>query len=99
MGKTQEEAYALLEEMSINSYQWLRERQAPRKVMGIQDNEAISTLTMQVQKLSEQVKAMNTMPQSFQEAVLRCDWCGGQHRMEECQLGNPFQPSHEVQAN
>ncbi|KAL6288360.1 hypothetical protein ACE6H2_005870 [Prunus campanulata] len=54
MGKTETEAYNLLEEMASNNYQWPSERSTPKKA-GIHEIDAISALTAQISTLSKQL--------------------------------------------
>lgn len=52
MSKYQDDAYNMLEEMSINNYQWLSERILPKKVAGLHEIKTITTLTTQVHTLT-----------------------------------------------
>ncbi|KAI3445417.1 hypothetical protein Pfo_002082 [Paulownia fortunei] len=97
MGKIHEEAYNLLETMAANAYQWPSERIAPKKVLGVHDVDAFATLTAQVTAvLSQQFNSMHTNPAPI--AVEVCNFCSGPHHNIECQVGNPFAPSQQEQA-
>ncbi|XWS57148.1 hypothetical protein CRYUN_Cryun09bG0147600 [Craigia yunnanensis] len=48
MAKSEEEAYDLLQEMSVNNYQWPSERTISRKVAGVHKLDAITALTAQI---------------------------------------------------
>ena len=51
MGKSYDEASALIEEMASSAHNWQNERSNPR-VASIQDNEAMSQLTAQISTLT-----------------------------------------------
>ncbi|GMN60160.1 hypothetical protein TIFTF001_029262 [Ficus carica] len=53
MGKTQNEAYDLLDEMAANAYQWPVERVAPKKAYGVHEVDPIIALTAQVATLTK----------------------------------------------
>ena len=55
MGKTQDEAYKILEEMAMNNYQWPSERTVLKKPVGIYELDAITALLAQVASLTKQL--------------------------------------------
>ncbi|XP_062114643.1 uncharacterized protein LOC133825757 [Humulus lupulus] len=56
MRKSANEAYDLLEEMTMNNQQWPSERSSSRKVAGMYEVDAISKLTAQVEALTKQLQ-------------------------------------------
>lgn len=99
MGKNQDDAYDLLEEMAMNNYQWPSERILPKKAMGLHEIEAITTLAAQVHTLTQQLKANQLMANAIHLTPPVCDFCHGTHPSEECQVGNPFSQSQVEQAH
>ena len=89
MSKTQDEAYDLLEEMAMHKYQWPNERQVPKRALGVHEIDAKLALSVQVQSLTQQLKAAQVTSKIAQVIVV-CELCAGQHPSEECQQGNPF---------
>ncbi|XP_073056895.1 uncharacterized protein [Primulina eburnea] len=70
--KTPDETYELLEQMTINSYQWPSERSGSRKPVGVYAVDLITSLTAQVSALTAQIAAMNKPSQSTSEATSQC---------------------------
>ncbi|XP_075499196.1 uncharacterized protein LOC142537576 [Primulina tabacum] len=68
--KTPDEAYDLLEQMIINSYQWPSERSGSRKPAGVYAVDPITSLTAQISALTAQITAMNKAGQSTSEVAL-----------------------------
>ena len=88
MRKTPEEAYDLLEEMALNSYQWQTERGVVKKASGVHNVDTYTALSAQIDALTKKIDSMNTSAGSVQ--VMSCELCGGGHHSVECQVGNPF---------
>ena len=57
MKKTINEAYELLKDMETNSYQWLKERLASKRVAGVADVDVFSNLATQMSLLNKQLQA------------------------------------------
>ncbi|XP_075481081.1 uncharacterized protein LOC142521777 [Primulina tabacum] len=57
--KSPEQAYDLLEQMTINSYQWPSERSGVKRTAGVYAVDPITSLTAQVFALTTQIAAMN----------------------------------------
>ncbi|XP_073294485.1 uncharacterized protein [Primulina huaijiensis] len=57
--KSPDQAYDLLEQMTINSYQWPSERSGVKKTAGVYAIDPITSLTAQVSALTTQIAAMN----------------------------------------
>ncbi|XP_073049527.1 uncharacterized protein [Primulina eburnea] len=68
--KTPEEAYELLEQMTINSYQWPSERSGVQRTAGVYAVDPITSLTAQVSALTAQIAAMNKPGQSTSDVAL-----------------------------
>ncbi|XP_073049544.1 uncharacterized protein [Primulina eburnea] len=68
--KTPDEAYELLEQMTINSDQWPSERSGSEKPAGVYAVDPITSLTAQVSALTAQIVAMNKPGQSTSEVAL-----------------------------
>ncbi|XP_073061662.1 uncharacterized protein [Primulina eburnea] len=62
--KSPEQAYDLLEQMTINSYQWPSERAGVKRTAGIYAVDPITSLTAQVSALTTQIAAMNKVSTS-----------------------------------
>ncbi|XP_075504544.1 uncharacterized protein LOC142541982 [Primulina tabacum] len=68
--KTPDEAYELLEQITINSYQWSSERSGSRKPAGVYAVDPITSLTAQVLALTAQIAAMNKPGQYTSDVAL-----------------------------
>ncbi|XP_073061697.1 uncharacterized protein [Primulina eburnea] len=62
--KSPEQAYDLLEQMTINSYQWPSERAGVKRTAGVYAVDPITPLTAQVSALTTQIAAMNKVSTS-----------------------------------
>ncbi|XP_062094036.1 uncharacterized protein LOC133800078 [Humulus lupulus] len=84
MGKSANEAYALLEEMAMNNCQWPDEwATSNRKVVGIHELDVITALTAQVATLTKQLQKNSISDQAMQMQTV-CDRCGGSRQFEQC---------------
>ncbi|KAL5545591.1 hypothetical protein UlMin_005278 [Ulmus minor] len=89
MSKTYNEAYALLERMASNNYQWPTERvPAGRRVAGVHEVSEITSLTAQIASL---VNTLNNQQATHHQSVNlvqgtgeSCVLCNGTHRFESC---------------
>ncbi|XP_075504552.1 uncharacterized protein LOC142541991 [Primulina tabacum] len=66
--KSPEQAYDLLEQMTINSYQWPSERAGVKRTAGVYAVDPITSLTAQVSALNTQIAAMNKVSTSETES-------------------------------
>ncbi|XP_073031228.1 uncharacterized protein [Primulina eburnea] len=65
--KSPEQAYDLLEQMTINSYQWPSERAGVKRTAAVYAVDPITSLTAQVSALTTQIAAMNKVGTSNTE--------------------------------
>ncbi|KAL5548484.1 hypothetical protein UlMin_003715 [Ulmus minor] len=89
MSKTYNEAYALLERMASNNYQWPTERvPAGRRIAGVHEVSEITSLTAQiaslVNTLNNQQATHHQSVNSVQGTGESCVLCNGTHRFESC---------------
>ncbi|KAL5565633.1 hypothetical protein UlMin_028797 [Ulmus minor] len=89
MSKTYNEAYALLERMASNNYQWPTERvPAGRRVAGVHEVSEITSLTAQIASLVNTLNNQQATPHQSVNSVQRtgesCVLCNGNHRFESC---------------
>jgi len=56
MNKTEDEAYNLIKEMSLNNFQWSSKRAQPKRVGGKLELDAISILSSKVDAISQKLK-------------------------------------------
>ncbi|XP_062103706.1 uncharacterized protein LOC133814808 [Humulus lupulus] len=92
MSKGADEAYELLEEMAMSNYQWPAERDtSQRKVAGVHELDAITTLTAQVASLTKQLQ-QNKISAQAQAIQMQsgCELCGGPHLYEQCTVANMY---------
>ncbi|XP_073026757.1 uncharacterized protein [Primulina eburnea] len=68
--KSPAQAYDLLEQMTINSYQWPSERSGVKKTAGVYVVDPITSLTAQVSALTTQIAAMNKAGQPTSDVAL-----------------------------
>ncbi|XP_062104022.1 uncharacterized protein LOC133815169 [Humulus lupulus] len=95
LAKSYNEAYEILERISNNNYQWPTSRLSTgRKVAGIHDVDAITSLVAQVSSISNMLKTMNMgMNQSMGQPMgtqmgpvenISCVYCGEGHTFDNC---------------
>ncbi|XP_075500193.1 uncharacterized protein LOC142538778 [Primulina tabacum] len=68
--KSPAQAYDLLEQMTINSYQWPSERSGVKRAVGVYAVDPITSLTAQVSALTTQLAAMNKVSIAETESPL-----------------------------
>jgi len=97
MTKTEDEAYNLIEEMTLNNFQWSTERAQPRRVGGKLEIDAITLLSAKVDTMTKRLDQMNVNAVSS-SAASPCEICGSiEHMSLNCQFGSPFsQDPNEV---
>ena len=83
MSKTPADAYALLEKMASNNYQWHGERNQPRKATGVYKIDSLNMVTAKLDSLTKKLERLNFGGQLSQ--VLCCEICGAGHATLECQ--------------
>ncbi|XP_073057234.1 uncharacterized protein [Primulina eburnea] len=69
--KSPAQAYDLLEQMTINSYQWASERSGVKRTAGVYAVDPITSLTAQVSALTTQIATMNKVEGEFTEGTRR----------------------------
>ncbi|KAL5563855.1 hypothetical protein UlMin_033602 [Ulmus minor] len=89
MSKTYNEAYALLERMASNNYQWPTERvPAARRIAGVHEVSEITSLTAQIASLVNTLNNQQATPHqnvnSVQGTRESCVLCNGSHRFQSC---------------
>ncbi|KAL5583489.1 hypothetical protein UlMin_015931 [Ulmus minor] len=89
MSKTYNEAYALLERMASNNYQWPTERvPSGRRIAGVHEVSEITSLTAQIASLVNTLNNQQATPHqnvnSGQGTGESCVLCNGTHRFESC---------------
>ena len=88
MSKTPDDAYALLEKMASNNYQWHRERNQPRKVVGVHEIDSLSMVNAKLDSLTKQLQKLNFL--GYPSQVLSYKVCGGGHSNIECQQSESY---------
>ena len=83
MSKTPIEAYALLEKMATNNYQWHGERNQPRKTTGAYEINSLSIVNAKLDTLTKKLERLNFAGHPSQ--VLCYEICGAGHSTVECQ--------------
>jgi len=95
MSKTEEEAYNLIEEMTLNNYQWSSERGQPKRVRGKYDVDAVTLLTTKMDAMTQKLYKLNINVVNSCAPSPLCDRCGSlDHVTENYQVGNPFAPPY-----
>jgi len=59
MSKTEDEAYNLIEEMTLNNFQWSIERGQPKQVGGKLEVDALTLLSAKVDTMTQRLDQMN----------------------------------------
>ena len=88
MRKTPVDAYALLEKMATNNYQWHGERNQPRKTTGAYEINSLSIVNAKLDTLTKKLERLNFAGHTSQ--VLYCEICGAGHAKVECQNTDPY---------
>ncbi|XP_062119801.1 uncharacterized protein LOC133834258 [Humulus lupulus] len=90
LAKSYNEAFKIIERISNNNYQWPTTR-APtgRKVAGVLEVDALTSLAAQVSSISNMLKGMNTgqpmgSPPMGQLEEVSCVYCGDGHIFDNC---------------
>ena len=78
MRKNEVEAYQILENIALNDYQWLVEREAQKKPVGVFDLDMFTNLSAQVSTLSKQIQASQQLGSQVsvhkvEESPLACE--------------------------
>ncbi|XP_019231208.1 PREDICTED: uncharacterized protein LOC109212047, partial [Nicotiana attenuata] len=84
MGKTTVEAMQLLNEISENAIQWPSDRMIIKKTTGVNQFEALNSLTQQIATLTQKVEAFQVGARTSSQ-LENCDVCQGNHPNHECQ--------------
>ncbi|XP_060968298.1 uncharacterized protein LOC115704515 [Cannabis sativa] len=92
MRKSANEAFELLEEMAITNQQWSTEKGPTKKVAGMQEVDAITKLTAQVEALTKLVTAQ------AKQAQVVCKLCGGPHTTNTCPIDVDSLPMEQAHA-
>ena len=79
MRRTPEDAYGLLDDMTLNAFSWNTDR-STRKPSGIHSISTQAALAAQVEALQRQLNQMNAP----QQQLLSCEFCGGDHDIVDC---------------
>ncbi|XP_060178205.1 uncharacterized protein LOC132608142 [Lycium barbarum] len=87
MGKTIEEAFQMMNEISENAIQWSSDRAINKKVATVIQADALNTLTQQIASLAQKFESFQENKQQPSQAEA-CDICGGNHLNHECQESN-----------
>ena len=88
MSKTPDDAFALLEKMASNNYQWHGERNQPKKVVEAYKVDNLSMVNAKLDSLTKKLEKLSFAGHSSQ--VFSCEVCGGGHSTVECQQGNSY---------
>ena len=88
MGKNEVEAYQILENIALNDCQWLVERAAPKKPVGVFDLDMFKNLYAQVSTLSKQLQASQQLSSQVfvhevEESPPACEQCHGPHHTSQ----------------
>ncbi|KAJ4706582.1 DNA-directed DNA polymerase [Melia azedarach] len=97
LAKSYNEAYEILERISNNNYQWPTTRASTgRKVAGIHEVDALTSLAAQVSSMSSMIKtiSMGMGSQIGQLAEVSCVYCGDDHAYENC----PSNPASHMES-
>ncbi|XP_061366894.1 uncharacterized protein LOC133310023 [Gastrolobium bilobum] len=88
--KTYTEAYAILERMEVNNYQWPVERSSliQKKDAGVWELDAVSALSAQISALNNSIKTMSlsaeAKPVNALTDVISCVFCNSPHIYDNC---------------
>ena len=94
MSKSANEAYQLLEDMTLNNCEWPSKRATPKKPSGVHELDVFNNLAVQVLLLTKQLQSTQlqnayVVANVILRLILSCECCNGPHSNTECQMGNP----------
>jgi len=90
MSKTEDEAYNLIEEMALNSFQWSIERGQPKRIGGKLEVNALTLLSTKVDAMTQRLDQMNVSVVNS-SAPSPCEIRGSvEHVTLNCQVGVLF---------
>jgi len=90
MSKTEDEAYNLIEEMTLNNFQWSTERAQPRRFRGKLEVDAFTLLSAKVDAMTKRLDQMNINAVNS-SAPSPCEICCSiEHISLHCQVQSPF---------
>ena len=95
MSQTPDDAYALLEKIASNNYQWHGERNQPRKVVGVHEIDSLSIVNAKLDSLIKQLQKLNFPGYPLQ--VLSCEVYGGGHSNIECQQSESYSQNCSIE--
>jgi len=97
MSKTDDEAYNLIEKITLNNFQWSTKRGQPKWVRDKLEVDALTLLSAKVNAITQRLDQMNANVVNF-SAPFPCEICGSiEHVTLNCQTGSPFsQDPNEV---
>jgi len=90
MKKTEDEAYNLIEEMTLNNLQWSTERGQAQQVRGKLEVDALTLLSAKVDAMTQRLDRM-TVNAVNSSCPPPCEICGSVHHLTlNCQVGSRF---------
>jgi len=91
MNKTEDEAYNLIDELTLSNYMWSNERSQPKRVSSKLELYAISMLSTKVGATFQRLEWLNVNSISSSMPSLTCEICGSaDHLAMNCQVESPF---------
>jgi len=75
MNKTEDEAYNLIKEMTLNNFQWSTERGQPKRIAGKLEVDALTLLSAKVDAVTQSLDRMNVNAVNS-SAPFPCKICG-----------------------
>ena len=88
------EAYQLLENMTLNNCQWPSEKVTPKKTVRVHELDVFNNLVVQVSLITKKLQPTQQKNTQAWANIIRapsssCDFCNGPHLYAECQIRNP----------
>ena len=90
MNKTEDEAYNLIEEMTLNNFQWSTERGQPKRVGGKLEVDALTLLSAKANAMSQRLDQMNVNAMNSSAPSLYEISGSIKHVTLNCQVGSPI---------
>jgi len=90
MNKTEDEAYHLIEEITLNNFQWSTKQDQPKRVKGCYDSNALTSFSAKVDAMTQRLDRMNINAVNF-STHSPYEICGSiEHVTLNYQVGSPF---------
>lgn len=94
ISKTPKVAYALMEELASNNYQWTSKRAIPKQASRLIEIDHVSSINDQLAVLNKRFDNLERMNVSVVQSTIVCANCLGEYIMTQCHCGGVQTTKH-----